>query len=78
MFKKAENRLVLTFYTTAGAMAVEKLCKQNNIEGRLFPVPRSITSDCGIAWSMKPEDKETLLSLLNDEKEISGYYEMML
>lgn len=78
MLKKAEKKLVITFHTTAGAMAMEKLCKKNNIPGRLIPVPRELTSDCGIAWSMAPEDREALMSVMNDDTEISGIHEILL
>ena len=42
--------LLVTFHTTAGAMEMETRCKAANLPGRLIPVPRSITADCGMAW----------------------------
>ena len=42
--------LLLTFYTTAGVMALERACTQAGLPGRIVPVPRSITADCGMAW----------------------------
>lgn len=50
--------LVITFHTTADAMAMEKQCKQQEILGRLAPVPRSVTSDCGIAWCAPVTERE--------------------
>ena len=41
--------LLLTFYTTAGVMALERACTQAGLPGRIVPVPRSITADCGMA-----------------------------
>ena len=32
-----EQRLVVTFRTTAGAMAMEKLCHEHKLPGRLIP-----------------------------------------
>ena len=55
MIRREGKRLVLTFHTTADAIAVERLCKEQNIPGRLIPVPRELTSDCGMAWSLPPE-----------------------
>lgn len=78
MLRTAEKKLVITFHTTAGAMAMEKLCKKSGISGRLIPVPRELTSDCGIAWSMSPEDREALMSVMNDDTEISGIHEILL
>ena len=57
---KKELKLVITFYTTADAMAMEKVCKENAAEGRLIPVPRSITAGCGLAWCTRPESRGAL------------------
>lgn len=64
MIRREGLRLVLTFYTTADAIATERLCKEKQIPGRLIPVPRELTSDCGMAWSMAPEDEKLLNTAL--------------
>ena len=56
-------RYLLTFYSTSGAMAVEKYCKQNEIEGRLIPVPRENSASCGLSWAVPLEQKETLAAV---------------
>lgn len=56
-------RYLLTFYSTSGAMAVEKYCKQNEIEGRLIPVPREISASCGLSWAVPLKQKETLAAV---------------
>ena len=43
--RKKELKLVVTFHTTADAMAMEKACRQRDVPGRLIPVPRSISAD---------------------------------
>ena len=48
--RKKELKLVITFHTTADAMAMEKACKEQKAPGRLIPVPRTISSGCGLAW----------------------------
>lgn len=55
MRNKRKYKLI-TFRTTAEAMAMEKFCGTNNIPGRLIPVPREISAGCGLAWRMLPED----------------------
>lgn len=50
MMRKKELKLVITFHTTADAMAMEKACKEQAAPGRLIPVPRSISAGCGLAW----------------------------
>ena len=61
---KKELKLVITFHTTAEAMAMEKACKANAVEGRLIPVPRSITAGCGLAWCARPEGRGALMELM--------------
>lgn len=54
--RKKELRLVITFHTTAEAMAAERYCKEQGIPGRLIPVPRQISAGCGLAWSSPAEE----------------------
>ncbi len=54
-----EDRLVITFHTTAEAMAAERAFKEGGIPGRLIPVPRQISAGCGLAWSGPIEERET-------------------
>lgn len=68
-------RLVVSFHTTAAAMATERLCVRNGLEGRLISVPRRITSDCGLAWSAPPELRAPLEALLREGGvEAAGFY----
>lgn len=61
---KREEKLVITFYTTTAAMAMEKVCKECGAAGRLIPVPGSISADCGLAWCARNESEEELLNLM--------------
>jgi hypothetical protein len=63
MIKKTV-KLVITFYTTTAAMAMEKLCKESGADGRLIPVPGSISADCGLCWCAKNESEDALLELM--------------
>lgn len=47
--RKKEERFVVTFATTTGAMAMERACRTAGLPGRLIPVPRSITAG---AWDV--------------------------
>lgn len=62
--RKKEWKLVITFHTTADAMAMEKACKQSGAPGRLIPVPRSISAGCGLAWCSDLSCREVLKSLM--------------
>ena len=71
--------LVITFHTTAAAMAMERLCREQALPGRLIPVPREITADCGMAWRAKPEDQPALEALTGQEGlETEGFYQLLL
>ena len=75
--RKQELRTVAAFQTTAAARSAERLCRQEGLEGRLIPVPRSVTSDCGIAWSAPPQLREAVEALLRSGGvEAAGYHEV--
>ena len=61
---KKEMKLVSTFHTTTAAMAMEKICREFGADGRIIPVPGSISADCGLAWCAKNESEDTLLELM--------------
>lgn len=63
MIKKTE-KLVITFYTTTDAMAMERVCKEQGADGRLIPVPRAISAGCGLAWCAPPEREGALTALM--------------
>lgn len=64
---KKEMKLVITFHTTTEAMVMEKACKEVGAEGRLIPVPRSISAGCGLAWCAKLEIEQDLRNLMEKQ-----------
>lgn len=64
---KKELKLVITFHTTTEAMAMEKICKETGVDGRLIPVPRSISAGCGLAWCAKLESEDALRKLMEQK-----------
>ena len=64
--RKKEQKLVITFHTTADAMAMEKACKEGMLPGRLIPVPREISAGCGLAWCAPPDQREPLLAIMSE------------
>ncbi|MDO4203614.1 MAG: DUF3343 domain-containing protein [Selenomonadaceae bacterium] len=75
--REKELRFVVTFHTTAEAMAVEKLCREKAIEGKLISAPRSISADCGIAWSSPPELADIVREAVQSAGiEIQGFHEV--
>lgn len=61
---KKEMKLVITFHTTTEAMAMEQACKAEGADGRIIPVPRSISAGCGLAWCANLESEEELRRLM--------------
>ncbi len=59
-----ELKLIITFHTTADAMAMEKACKDAGAPGRLIPVPRLISSGCGLSWCAELSEREILLEVM--------------
>ena len=62
--RKKELKLVVTFHTTADAMAMEKACKEHNVPGRIIPVPRAISAGCGLAWCAELDEKEQIADIM--------------
>jgi hypothetical protein len=64
---KKELKLVITFHTTTEAMAMEKACKECGADGRIIPVPRSLSAGCGLAWCAKLESIDSLKNLMEKQ-----------
>ena len=64
--RKKELKLVVTFHTTADAMAMEKACKEHHVPGRIIPVPRVISAGCGLAWCAGVEDREQIAVMMKE------------
>ena len=74
-----QKRVVFTFHTTTDAMAMEALCKAENLGGRMIPVPGEITADCGLAWCAEPGLEEILSDTLKTAQiPVQGVYRLMI
>lgn len=54
----------MTFKSVSYAMKAESILKKNNISFKTIPVPRSISSDCGICIRYNRDDNEITCALL--------------
>lgn len=54
----------MTFKSVSYAMKVETALKKNNIQYKLIPVPRSISSSCGLCVRFLKEDMDKLKSII--------------
>lgn len=64
--RRKELKLVVTFHTTADAMAMEKACKEHNAPGRLIPVPRTISAGCGLSWCTDLSDRDAIKAVMQE------------
>jgi len=77
--REKELRLIITFNSTTDAMAFERYCHKREIEGRLIPVPRTISASCGMCWRTSPDRKKEIEEdVKNARLIVSGIYEMIL
>jgi len=59
---------VILFFTTSSVMKAEKTLLKQGLEVKLIPVPRELSSDCGIALRFNWDDKQGVTSLLDAAK----------
>jgi len=59
------------------ALFFEKTCRSRGLAVRIIPVPRQISSSCGLACSYPCTDEETIKTIVSEKEiEISGYYKV--
>lgn len=57
-------QFIVTFDTTADAIAMENACIDNALPGRLIPVPTVVSAGCGLAWCTDISCQEDLEALI--------------
>jgi len=63
-----DNYSVVIFYSTSAAIRAESLAKKDELIVKLIPVPRNLSSDCGICLRFNNEDKPKIEKILQDGK----------
>lgn len=68
---------VILVYSTSHAMRIERLLNQHHIECKLIPVPRQLSSDCGVCVRFQRADKDKIVNCLNSaQMEVQGIFEI--
>lgn len=67
---------VVLFPSVNGAMKAEKILKAAGVSYKLVPVPRHLSSDCGIALRFPAGDEEKVRELLEGKVQIKGIYDL--
>ena len=68
MVKEFPDPIVLIFRGTHQVMSAEKHLKKGGVTMRLIPVPRRLTSDCGLAIKIPSIMREKARQVLVDAK----------
>jgi hypothetical protein len=65
---KASPELILIFRGTHQVLSAEKRLKGANVPMRLIPVPRRLTSDCGLAIRVPLGEKDRVREVLSSAR----------
>ena len=63
-----DNYSVVIFFSTSAAVRAESLTQRKALEVKLIPVPRNLSSDCGICLQINTEDREKIEEILSKGK----------
>jgi len=58
---------VVLFYSTSAAIRAESLAQKVGLEVKLIPVPRQLSSDCGVCLRFTTGHAKRVRSLLEDK-----------
>jgi len=73
-----ENQhVVILAYSTSYALRAEKVLNQAEIQTKLIPVPRHLSSNCGVCVRVDKADRAKAIEVLEDAKvPIEGYFDI--
>ncbi len=61
---------VLLFESVSYTLKSEKILKKEKIPFKLIPIPRNISSDCGMCIRFSPEFRDRIVAALSGKVEI--------
>ena len=71
-----ENCLA-TFKTTSAALMFERTCRGAGISARIAPVPRKLSSSCGLACEFPCDMRDKIQEIVADKKiQVAGYHDI--
>jgi hypothetical protein len=70
--KQANSYGVVLFQSISGALRAEKLLKKEGIAYKLIPVPRHLSSDCGVCVRFSSHDESLVRKTLAEKVEIQS------
>ncbi len=66
--REKEKKGIITFSSTAAALAAERQAKQLGLPGRLIPTPVSVTASCGLAWMVEWNQLDFVCQVLKEKQ----------
>ncbi|NMB34839.1 MAG: DUF3343 domain-containing protein [Firmicutes bacterium] len=66
------KRAYFTFPSTHHAIRAEKIISNEALKFKMVPVPRSISSNCGVALCCLPADAPAIKGLLEENSVVIG------
>ncbi|MCX8023176.1 MAG: DUF3343 domain-containing protein [Syntrophorhabdaceae bacterium] len=73
---KEERYSVALFVSVGHVIKAEKILKKAGIPHKVIPVPRSISSDCGVCVRFLTEDKDRVKAALSELVPINEFREL--
>jgi hypothetical protein len=67
---KAASYCVLLFHSVSQALVAEKVLKREGLPHKVIPVPRKISSDCGVCIRFEPDERDRITSVLAGKVEV--------
>jgi len=61
-----ERRCIISFFTVHQALRAEKVLMESGFKISMIPVPRQISSDCGVALKFECEEEEKVKKVLDN------------
>ncbi len=68
---------VILVDSTSHALRIEKVLVGRGLTCKLIPVPRHLSSDCGVCVRIRQQDMTTIYTLLTEQKIIFQSVEMI-
>jgi hypothetical protein len=68
---------VILVYSTSYAIRAERVLNMTGVQSKLIPVPRHLSSDCGVCVRIAQSDREAAIQALQQAGvEVQGVYEI--
>ena len=71
--KQDTSYSVVLFHSTSGALRAEKLLKKEGVAIKIIPVPRHLSSDCGVCIRFLSQDESLVRKTLAEKVEIQSF-----